>query len=73
MLLLKVGVLHLIAYTGPSGYSIGLRMRARKRGYLLNQYGLFNKKDKKYIVGTTEQSIYKALGKKWKSPELRGE
>ena len=62
---------HLIAYTGPSGYSIGLRMRARKRGYLLNQYGLFDQ-NKRYIAGPTERSVYKALGKEYKAPELRG-
>jgi len=63
---------HLISYTGPFQYSIGLRMLAKRKGYLLNQYGLFTKKYNKYISGKTEKSIYKALGKKWKAPELRG-
>ncbi len=63
---------HLLTYTGPFQYNIGLRMLAKRKGCLLNQYGLFNKNNKKYIAGTTEQSIYNALGKKWKSPELRG-
>ena len=61
----------LMSYTGPPGSNIGLRIIARKKGYLLNQYGLFNRKNKRFIVGTTEKSIYKALGKKYKSPSLR--
>jgi len=63
---------HLLTYTGPFQYNIGLRMLAKRKGYLLNQYGLFNKKDNKYIAGATEESVYKVLGKKWKKPELRG-
>ncbi len=59
----------LLAYTGPQGASIGLRTIAKKKGMLLNQYGLF--KNKKYLVGKTEREIYHALGKKWKAPHLR--
>jgi DNA polymerase/3'-5' exonuclease PolX len=36
----------------------------------LSQYGLF--KDGKMIAGETEESIYNALGKKWKEPCRRG-
>jgi len=61
----------LMAYTGPAGYCIGLRMIAKKKGYLLNQYGLF--KNKKHIAGKTEKSIYESLGKKYKSPKIRGD
>jgi len=60
---------HIMTYTGSAGYNIGLRMFAKKNGFLLNQYGLF--KNKKYIAGKTEKSIYKALGKKYKEPWLR--
>ena len=60
----------LMAYTGPSGSAIGLRVIAKKKGYLLNQYGLFNKTGK-CIAGKTEKSVYNALGKKWKQPRLR--
>jgi len=61
---------HLMTYTGPFQYNIGLRMKAKNKGLLLNQYGLF--KNKKQIAGSTELSIYKALGKHYKEPELRG-
>lgn len=58
--------------TGPSGYNIGLRIIAKKKGKLLNQYGLFDRKTKRFLAGKTEASIYKALGKTWKAPALRG-
>ena len=58
-----------LSYSSNTGSSIGLRMFAKRKGYKLNQYGLF--KDKKYIVGKTEREIYEALGKKYKSPRLR--
>ncbi len=61
---------HLLTYTGPFQYNIGLRMKAKRNGLLLNQYGLF--KNKKQIAGSTELSIYKSLGKHYKEPELRG-
>jgi len=59
----------LMAYTGPSGANIGLRIIAKRKGLLLNQYGLF--KGKRHIAGRTEKSIYEALGKKYKVPEER--
>ena len=57
------------AYTGPSGYQIGIRVFAKKMGLKFNQYGLF--KGKKKIAGKTEKEIYKALGKQYKKPEKR--
>ena len=59
----------LMAYTGPFGSNIGLRSIAKRKGLLLNQYGLFC--NGKYVVGKTEKSVYNALGKKYKSPKLR--
>ena len=59
----------LLAYTGSSGASIGLRVLAKKKGFKLNQHGLF--KQNKMIAGKTETEIYKKLGKKYKLPEKR--
>jgi len=59
----------LLAYTGSSGYSIGFRIRAKKKGLKLNQYGLF--KGNRKIAGKTEKEIYSALGKSYKLPEDR--
>jgi len=56
----------LLSYTGPFGSAIGLRILARKKGLLLNQYGLFNRKTKKFVFGKTEKEIYEALGKRYK-------
>lgn len=59
----------LLAYSSKFGAGIGLRVVARKKGFKLNQYGLF-KKGKK-IAGKTEHDIYHALGRSWKEPENR--
>jgi len=58
--------------TGPSGYNIGLRIIAKKKGMKLNQYGLFNRETGEMIAGKTEESVYQALGKAYKKPSLRG-
>jgi DNA polymerase (family X) len=59
----------LLAYSSKFGAGIGLRMIAKRKGFKLNQYGLFKKGNK--IAGKTEQEIYHALGREWKSPERR--
>ena len=59
----------LLSRTGSSGYAIGLRIRARKKGLRLNQYGLWD--DGHRLAGKTEQSIGDVLGKKIRIPELR--
>ena len=56
--------------TGPREYTIAYRTKAVKRGWILNQYGLFN--EGKCIAGKTEQEIYQAFDKNWKEPHLRG-
>lgn len=61
----------LMTLTGPSGSNIGLRTMAKKKGWKLNQYGLYDACGNK-IAGKTEESIYKALGRPWKEPENRG-
>lgn len=57
--------------TGPQQYQIAYRQLAKKKGYKLSQFGLFDKNNK-FIAGKTEEEIYEKLGKQWKSPELRG-
>lgn len=59
----------LLAYSSRFGASIGLRVVARKKGFKLNQYGLF--RGKKKIAGRTEEQIYHALGREWKAPAER--
>ena len=59
----------LLAYSSEFGASIGLRVVAKKKGFKLNQHGLFRKG--KRVAGRTEEEIYHALGRPWKSPEKR--
>ena len=56
-------------FTGNKDHNIVLRKIAIKKGYKLNEYGLF--KGKKMIAGKTEEEVYKALGLQWMEPELR--
>ena len=59
----------LLYFTGNKSYNIYLRKIAIKKGYKLNEYGLF--KGKKMIAGKTEQEIFKKLGVKYLPPEKR--
>lgn len=56
-------------FTGDKYHNIALREVAIKKGYKLNEYGLF--KGKKFIAGRKEEEIYKKLGFDWMPPELR--
>jgi len=60
----------LLHLTGPKGYEIGLRLRAKKQGWKLNEYGLFNENGKR-LAGKKEIDILKAFGKTYKKPEDR--
>lgn len=61
----------LLAYSSKKGSGIGLRIVARLKGYKLSQHGLFSRKTGRKIAGRTEEEIYSALGRPWKSPEKR--
>lgn len=54
----------LLAFSSKTGSSIGLRVVAKKKGFKLNQHGLFKKG--KRVAGRTEHGIYRALGRPWK-------
>jgi len=56
-------------FTGSKEHNVRLREIAIKKGYRLNEYGLF--KDEKAIAGRDEEGIYKKLGLPWIPPELR--
>lgn len=56
--------------TGTSQYNILMRKYAKFWGMKLSQYGLF--KGDRMIAGKTEESIYIALGRRWKTPCKRG-
>lgn len=56
-------------FTGDKYHNVILREIAIKKGYKLNEYGLY--KGEKMIAGKTEEEIYEKLGLKWMEPELR--
>lgn len=60
----------ILTRTGGKFYNIALRSSAKKKGWLLNQYGLFNEK-KELIASKTEEEIVEALGHKYRLPKDR--
>lgn len=58
-------------FTGGKAHNIKLREMASRRGWKINEYGLFRESDEKRIAGKEEEEIYSALGLPWIPPELR--
>lgn len=58
-------------FTGSKEHNVKLRGVAIKQGFKLNEYGLFNKKNDKYIVGKDEREIYHKLKMNYIEPEMR--
>jgi DNA polymerase (family 10) len=56
-------------FTGNKDHNIQLRKIAIKKGWKLNEYGLF--RGKKQIAGEGEKEIYEKLGMDWMPPEIR--
>ena len=56
-------------FTGSKDHNVALRDMALKRGWKLNEYGLF--KGKKQIAGSTEEDLYKKFGMQYIEPEMR--
>jgi DNA polymerase (family 10) len=58
----------LMTATGPARYNIRKRFLVKRKGLLLNEYGLFDRKTKEFLAGNTEGDIYKYLGWTHRSP-----
>lgn len=56
-------------FTGDKYHNIQLREIAIKKGYKLNEYGLY--KGNKLVAGKTEEEIYEKLGFECMPPEMR--
>ena len=56
-------------FTGSKDHNILLRKIAIKKGYKLNEYGLF--RGRRLVAGKSEEEIYKKLGLDWMPPEIR--
>ena len=59
----------LIAWTGDKQHNIALRTLAEKKGWMLNDYGLWH--GKILLASKTEEEVYKKLGMDWIPPEIR--
>jgi DNA polymerase (family 10) len=58
-------------FTGSKPHNIALRDRAIRRGFKLNEYGLFRSDDGQVVAGANEEEIYRTLGLDLVPPELR--
>ncbi|HET7217767.1 MAG TPA: DNA polymerase/3'-5' exonuclease PolX [Vicinamibacterales bacterium] len=58
-------------FTGSKPHNIALRDRAMRRGYKLNEYGLYRSDDGTLVAGATEEEVYRALDLDFVPPELR--
>jgi DNA polymerase (family X) len=56
-------------FTGSKEHNVVLRERAKKRGWKLSEYGLFE--GEKCLASRTEEEIYEKFGMVWIPPELR--
>ena len=61
----------LIAWTGDKAHNIHLRTIAKKKGFMLDDFGLFKKT--KSVAGATEASVYTKLGMAFIPPEIRSD
>ncbi|MBU1122286.1 MAG: DNA polymerase/3'-5' exonuclease PolX [Candidatus Omnitrophota bacterium] len=63
----------LLYFTGSKEFNIRLRQLAIKKGYKINEYGVFLTKgqEQKYIVGKTEEEIFSLMKMAYIVPELR--
>jgi DNA polymerase/3'-5' exonuclease PolX len=61
----------LLYLTGSKEHNIVMRSIAKKKGYTLNQYGLFKDGNRVTISRPTEEKIFEFLGMTYKKPENR--
>jgi len=59
--------------TGPKGHTIGMAIKARARGLIINSQGLWTREEPPRLIRTrTEEDVGSVLGWKFKPPESRG-
>lgn len=59
----------LLYFTGNKDFNVKMRRIAIQKGYLLNEYALYEKGE--YLVGRTEEEIFEKLDMKYVKPENR--
>ena len=57
-------------FTGSKTHNIAVRTRAVRMGLKINEYGVFDRKDR-MIAGATEEEIFRVVGLPFIAPELR--
>jgi len=60
----------LMYFTGSKAHNVALRGMANRRSWKLNEYGLFDKQNRR-LAGATEAQVYDKLGMSFIAPELR--
>jgi len=60
----------LLYFTGSKEFNIKFRQIVLRRGWKINEYGLFDQNNKK-IAGKSEEEIFRRLGMQYIIPELR--
>ncbi len=58
-------------FTGSKAHNIKLREIAIKKGFKINEYGIFRLDNDKRVGGEKEEEIYETLGMEWIPPEMR--
>ena len=59
--------------TGPKGHTIGMTIKARNKGLLINSQGIWTREEPhKLIPARTEHDVARILDWKFKPPEERG-
>ncbi len=59
--------------TGPKGHTIGMTIKARDMGLIINSKGLWTRDEPPRLITTkTEEDVGRILGWKFKPPEARG-
>ncbi len=59
--------------TGPKGHTIGMTIKARNKGLIINSKGLWTREEPPRLIKTkTEADVGRILGWKFKPPEARG-
>lgn len=59
--------------TGPKGHTIGMTIKARDKGLIINSKGLWTREEPPRLIKTkSEADVGRILGWKFKPPEARG-
>ena len=61
----------LLYFTGPKEHNITLRSLAKKQGFKLNEYGLYENESGLKLRTESEADIYKLLKCEYQTPEKR--